>query len=190
MDVVDPFSIARAAGLELTGTSEGLTITDGTMELRADFYAQRPSAHTVGTYGRYGTYGTSSSSSSERSTRRLRRRSSYVRTYVRTCTYVRSYGRRTSYVRRVRVGRRTYVRTYVRVRTYGRTVVVPSVRTSPLRTGRRPGIPVEPVGVPDDVGQGFPRGPYAGRTPVRDGRDRYTVGPYPYGPGLTGTEYP
>lgn len=37
MGVVDPFSVARAAGLELTGKSEGLTLTDGTMELRADF---------------------------------------------------------------------------------------------------------------------------------------------------------
>ena len=42
MDVVDPFSIARAAGLELTGTSEGLTLTDGTMELRADFTRMLP----------------------------------------------------------------------------------------------------------------------------------------------------
>ena len=37
MGVVDPFSVARAAGLELTGKSEGLTLTDGAMELRADF---------------------------------------------------------------------------------------------------------------------------------------------------------
>ena len=37
MGVVDPFSVARAAGLELTRTPEGLTLTDGTMELRADF---------------------------------------------------------------------------------------------------------------------------------------------------------
>ena len=37
MGVVDPFSVARAAGLELTGKPEGLTLTDGTMELRADF---------------------------------------------------------------------------------------------------------------------------------------------------------
>ena len=35
MGVVDPFSVARAAGLELTGKPEGLTLTDGTMELRA-----------------------------------------------------------------------------------------------------------------------------------------------------------
>lgn len=42
MGVVDPFSIARAAGLELTGTSEGLTLTDGTMELRADFTRMLP----------------------------------------------------------------------------------------------------------------------------------------------------
>lgn len=39
MGVVDPFSVARAAGLELTGKSEGLTLTDGTMELRADLLA-------------------------------------------------------------------------------------------------------------------------------------------------------
>ena len=39
MGVVDPFSVARAAGLELTGKPEGLTLTDGTMELRADFGA-------------------------------------------------------------------------------------------------------------------------------------------------------
>ncbi len=39
MGVVDPFSVARAAGLELTGKSEGLTLTDGTMELRADLAA-------------------------------------------------------------------------------------------------------------------------------------------------------
>lgn len=37
MGVVDPFSVARAAGLELTRTPEGLTLTDGSMELRADF---------------------------------------------------------------------------------------------------------------------------------------------------------
>lgn len=37
MGVVDPFSVARAAGLELTGKPEGLTLTDGSMELRADF---------------------------------------------------------------------------------------------------------------------------------------------------------
>ena len=42
MGVVDPFSIARAAGLELTGTSEGLTLTDGTMELRADYTRMLP----------------------------------------------------------------------------------------------------------------------------------------------------
>ena len=35
MGVVDPFSVARAAGLELIGKSAGLTLTDGTMELRA-----------------------------------------------------------------------------------------------------------------------------------------------------------
>ena len=39
MGVVDPFSVARAAGLELIGKSEGLTLTDGTMELRADLTA-------------------------------------------------------------------------------------------------------------------------------------------------------
>lgn len=33
MGVVDPFSVARAVGLELTGKPEGLTLTDGTMEL-------------------------------------------------------------------------------------------------------------------------------------------------------------
>ena len=42
MGVVDPFSVARAAGLELTGKSEGLTLTDGTMELRADFARMLP----------------------------------------------------------------------------------------------------------------------------------------------------
>ena len=42
MGVVDPFSVARAAGLELTGTFEGLTLTDGTMELRADFTRMLP----------------------------------------------------------------------------------------------------------------------------------------------------
>lgn len=42
MGVVDPFSVARAAGLELTGKSEGLTLTDGTMELRADFGRMLP----------------------------------------------------------------------------------------------------------------------------------------------------
>lgn len=42
MGVVDPFSVARAAGLELTGKSEGLTLTDGTMELRADFTRMLP----------------------------------------------------------------------------------------------------------------------------------------------------
>lgn len=42
MGVVDPFSVARAAGLELTGKSEGLTLTDGTMELRADFSRMLP----------------------------------------------------------------------------------------------------------------------------------------------------
>lgn len=39
MGVVDPFSVARAAGLELIGKPEGLTLTDGSMELRADFAA-------------------------------------------------------------------------------------------------------------------------------------------------------
>ena len=42
MGVVDPFSVARAAGLELTGKPEGLTLTDGTMELRADFTRMLP----------------------------------------------------------------------------------------------------------------------------------------------------
>ena len=42
MGVVDPFSVARAAGLELVRTSEGLTLTDGTMELRADFGRMLP----------------------------------------------------------------------------------------------------------------------------------------------------
>lgn len=42
MGVVDPFSVARAAGLELTRTPEGLTLTDGTMELRADFARMLP----------------------------------------------------------------------------------------------------------------------------------------------------
>lgn len=42
MGVADPFSVARAAGLELVRTSEGLTLTDGTMELRADFGRMLP----------------------------------------------------------------------------------------------------------------------------------------------------
>ena len=42
MGVVDPFSVARAAGLELVRTSEGLTLTDGTMGLRADFGRMLP----------------------------------------------------------------------------------------------------------------------------------------------------
>ena len=42
MGVVDPFSVARAAGLELTRTPEGLTLTDGSMELRADFARMLP----------------------------------------------------------------------------------------------------------------------------------------------------
>ena len=42
MGVVDPFSVARAAGLELVRTSEGLTLTDGAMELRADFGRMLP----------------------------------------------------------------------------------------------------------------------------------------------------
>ena len=42
MGVVDSFSVARAAGLELTRTPEGLTLTDGTMELRADFARMLP----------------------------------------------------------------------------------------------------------------------------------------------------
>ena len=42
MGVVDPLSVARAAGLELIGKPEGLTLTDGTMELRADFGRMLP----------------------------------------------------------------------------------------------------------------------------------------------------
>ncbi len=42
MGVVDPFSVARAAGLELIGMPEGLTLTDGAMELRADFARMLP----------------------------------------------------------------------------------------------------------------------------------------------------
>ena len=42
MGVADPFFVARAAGLELTGKSEGLTLTDGTMELRADYTRMLP----------------------------------------------------------------------------------------------------------------------------------------------------
>ena len=42
MDVIDPFSVAQAAGLELTRTPEGLTLTDGAMELRADFARMLP----------------------------------------------------------------------------------------------------------------------------------------------------
>ena len=42
MGVADPFSVARAAGLELTGKSEGLTLTDGTMELGAVLGRLRP----------------------------------------------------------------------------------------------------------------------------------------------------
>lgn len=42
MGVVDPFSVARAAGLELTRMPEGLTLTDGTLELRADFARMFP----------------------------------------------------------------------------------------------------------------------------------------------------
>ena len=42
MGVVDPFYAARTAGLELTGKSEGLTLTDGTMELRADLSRMLP----------------------------------------------------------------------------------------------------------------------------------------------------
>ena len=42
MGVVDPFSVARAAGLELTRTPKGLTLTDGSMELRADFARMLP----------------------------------------------------------------------------------------------------------------------------------------------------
>ena len=42
MGVADPFSVARAAGLELTRMPEGLTLTDGAMELRADFVRMLP----------------------------------------------------------------------------------------------------------------------------------------------------
>ena len=42
MGIVDPFSVARAAGLELTGKSEGLTLTDGCDGLRADFTRMHP----------------------------------------------------------------------------------------------------------------------------------------------------
>lgn len=42
MGVVGPFSVARAAGLELVRKSEGLTLTDGAMELRADFARMLP----------------------------------------------------------------------------------------------------------------------------------------------------
>ena len=42
MGVADPFSVARAAGLELTRMPEGLTLTDGAMELRADFARMLP----------------------------------------------------------------------------------------------------------------------------------------------------
>ena len=42
MGVIDPFSVARAAGLELIGKPEGLTLTDGAMELRADFARMLP----------------------------------------------------------------------------------------------------------------------------------------------------
>ena len=42
MGVADPFSVAKAAGLELTRMPEGLTLTDGAMELRADFARMLP----------------------------------------------------------------------------------------------------------------------------------------------------
>lgn len=42
MGVADPFSVARAAGLELTRMPEGLTLTDGAMELRTDFARMLP----------------------------------------------------------------------------------------------------------------------------------------------------
>lgn len=42
MGVADSFSVAGAAGLELVRTPEGLTLTDGTMELRADFARMLP----------------------------------------------------------------------------------------------------------------------------------------------------
>lgn len=42
MGVADPIAVARAAGLELVCAPEGLTLTDGTMELRADFARMLP----------------------------------------------------------------------------------------------------------------------------------------------------
>ena len=42
MGVADPTAAAYAAGLELVRTSEGLTLTDGAMELRADFARMLP----------------------------------------------------------------------------------------------------------------------------------------------------
>lgn len=42
MGVADPFSVAGAARLELVRTPEGLTLTDGHMELRADFARMLP----------------------------------------------------------------------------------------------------------------------------------------------------
>lgn len=42
MGVADPTAVAHAAGLELVRKSEGLTLTDGTMELRADFARMLP----------------------------------------------------------------------------------------------------------------------------------------------------
>lgn len=42
MGVADPFSVAGAAGLELVRAPEGLTLTDGIMELRADFARMLP----------------------------------------------------------------------------------------------------------------------------------------------------
>ena len=42
MGVADPIAVAQAAGLELTRTSEGLTLTDGAMGLRADFGRMLP----------------------------------------------------------------------------------------------------------------------------------------------------
>lgn len=42
MGVADPTAVAHVAGLELVRKSEGLTLTDGTMELRADFARMLP----------------------------------------------------------------------------------------------------------------------------------------------------
>ena len=54
MGVVDPLSVARAAGLELIGKPEGFTLTDGTMELRADFGRMRDRGAPSGCFGARG----------------------------------------------------------------------------------------------------------------------------------------